>query len=119
MYINDAERVGKRFKDAQAESPAAFNETSDVNFFNAQLAPNAGDDKRIAPSMPDNLFNLSASESPFRRLKRGVDDRLRGKQTEDSMALPHSLALANFEVVSRVKVLGVLVKGIDKISNMA
>ncbi|WP_411381249.1 hypothetical protein [Pseudomonas sp. MPB26] len=119
MYIDDAERVQKRSGDAQAESPAAFNEISDVDFFNAQLDPTAGHYKRIAPSMPDNLFNLSVSESPFRRVKRGVDDRLRNKQTEDSMALPHSLALANFAVVSRVKVLGTLVKGIDKISNMA
>ncbi|NWB53563.1 hypothetical protein [Pseudomonas sp. F8002] len=119
MYINDAERVQKRSWDVPAESPTAFNGTSDMNFFNAQLDHSAAHYKRISPSMPDNLFNLNAPKSSFERVKKGMDDMLRNKQTEASHALPQSLALANFEVVAPVKVCGMLVKGLDKISNLA
>ena len=74
MYINDAERVQKRSWDVPAESPTAFNGTSDMNFFNAQLDHSAAHYKRISPSMPDNLFNLNAPKSSFERVKKGMDD---------------------------------------------
>ncbi|OIN48842.1 hypothetical protein BLL37_26235 [Pseudomonas azotoformans] len=119
MYIDDAERVKIGSRGVLAESPAAFDEIADMNFFNAQLDHSAELFKSTPPVIPVSLFNLSASESSFKRVKKGMDDTLRNKQTKESYALPQSLALANFEVVSRVKVLGMLVKGVDKISNLA
>lgn len=119
MHIDNAEGVKKEFKNIQAEPLAVFNDTSDMNFFNAQLDLSAAPYKRIAPSSPDNLFNFSPSEEPFVRLKRGVNDTLRNKHTEASYALPQALGEANFAVVSKIKMLGLAVKSLDKISNMA
>ncbi|PQZ86622.1 MULTISPECIES: hypothetical protein [Pseudomonas] len=118
MYITHAELLKKRSNAEDVESPAAFNDTTDSNFFSAQLNLTAENYKKTSPSTADNSFNLGVPESSFRRVRRGIDDRLRNKSTKESNALPQTLALANFEVVSRVKVLGMLVKGIDKVSNL-
>lgn len=118
MYISDADHLENSSIGTQAESPAVFNKTSDINFFNAHLNLTAQPSRKIGPAMPSTLFNLGASESTARRVKRGMRDRLRNKQTKEAHALPESLAVANFEVVSQVKVLGMLVKGLDKVSNM-
>lgn len=118
MYINNADRLEREPSGTQAESSSAFNDTSDINFFNAQMSISTGPNKSISPSMPSNLLNLSIPESAAGRVKRGMRDRLQNKQTKEAHALPQSLALANLEVVGRVKMLGMLVKGVDKIATM-
>ncbi len=118
MYIYNADRLAPESSGTRADSPAAFNETSDINFFNAQLNLTAEPAKRVSPAAPSNLLNLSIPESAAGRVKRGMRDRLQDKQTKDAHALPQSLALANLEVVGRVKMLGMLVKGVDKIATM-
>lgn len=104
----------------QAQTPAAMNGTSDINFFNAQLSPTGQSGNGAAPSMTSNLFAVGSTESTAtsKRLKRGIRDTMLNKQTKEVHALPESLANANLSVVLQVKVAGLLVKGIDKISTM-
>lgn len=115
MYIYNADRLARESSGTRADSPAAFNETSDINFFNAQLNPTAESNKSTGPLLPD----LSTPNSALGRAKRGVSDRLQNKETKEAHALPHSLGLANFELVLPIKVIGMGVKCVDKISSLA
>ncbi|MBC2409468.1 hypothetical protein HF257_25975 [Pseudomonas sp. WS 5106] len=104
----------------QAESSVAVNGTSDINFFSAQLNPTGQPNKEIRPAVSGNLFNIGAPESAAadKRVKRGVRDMMLNKRTQEAHALPESLAAANLNVVTRVKLLSLLVKGVDKIATM-
>lgn len=119
MYITHTGLAENGAIATQAQAPAANNGTSDINFFNAQLNPSGQQVNGVAPSMATNLFNVGATESAAaRRVKRGMRDTMLNKQTKEAHALPESLAAANLDVVARVKMLGLLVKGVDKIATM-
>ncbi|AZP69676.1 hypothetical protein EJJ20_02850 [Pseudomonas poae] len=104
----------------QAQTPAALSGTSDINFFNAQLGNTGQAGNGVASSTATNLFTVSAPESmaASKRVKRGMRDTMLNKQSKEAHALPESLAAANLGVVLQVKVAGLLVKGVDKISTM-
>ncbi|MCF5721591.1 hypothetical protein [Pseudomonas syringae] len=120
MYINNAGFSESVPLASQAQTPADINGTSDINFFNAHMNPTSQSANKIAPSMTTNQFNVGALESTAvaKRVKRGMRDTLLSKQTKEAHALPESLAAANLDVVARVKMLGLLVKGVDKIATM-
>lgn len=120
MYITHTGLAENGTIATQAQSPAANNGTSDINFFNAQMNPIGQSVSAVQPSMASNLFNMGAPESgaAAKRVKRGLRDTLLNKQTKEAHALPESLAAANLDVVARVKMLGLLVKGVDKIATM-
>ena len=120
MYITHTGLAETTTVATQAQSPAAYSGTSDINFFNAQMNPSSHSGNGVAPPVATNLFNVSASESAgaAKRVKRGMRDTLLNKQTKEAHALPESLAAANLEVVARVKMLGLLVKGVDKIATL-
>ena len=75
--------------------------------------------KSTGPLLPGDLFNPSTPKSALGRAKRGVNDRIQNKETKEAHALPHSLGLANFELVLPIKVIGMGVKCVDKISSLA
>jgi hypothetical protein len=120
MYLTNEELQASGSISSQVESPAAFIGTSDVNFFNAQMNPTWQPDRAIGASAPGNLFIVGFPDSAAaaKRIKRGVRDTMLNKQTKEAHALPESLAAANLDVVARVKILGLLVKGVDKIATM-
>lgn len=120
MYISNAGFPETGSIASQGETPAAINGASDVNFFNAQLNPIGQHGKPPQPSTTANPLAIGAPDATvaYKRVKRGMRDTLLNKQTKDAHALPEALAAANLDVVARVKVLGSLVKGVDKISTM-
>lgn len=120
MYTTNAGQPAIGPMSTQVEAPTAFNGSSDINFFNAQMQSTGLPDKGVASSMAGNLLNAGVPESAAvsRRVKRGMRDMMLNKQTKEAHALPESLAAANLDVVARVKTLGLLVKGVDKIATM-
>jgi hypothetical protein len=120
MYLTHAGLQASGSISSQAESPAAFNGTSDVNFFNAQMSPTGQPDRRIGASAPGNLFNVGASDSvaPAKRVKRGMRDTMLDKQTKEAHALPEALGDAYADKIVRIKICGLIVKGVDKTLTM-
>ncbi|TFY94975.1 hypothetical protein DYL61_06005 [Pseudomonas nabeulensis] len=120
MYITHTGLPGNGPHSTQAETPDALNGASDINFFNAQLSASRQPLSEGATSTAANLFSLSATESTAaaKRVQRGIRDTLSNKQTKEAHALPEALAAANLGVVAQVKVVGLLVKGVDKIATM-
>ena len=120
MYITHMGLAQNGSHFTQAETPDALNGTSDINFFNAQLSANPQPASGVATSMATNLFSIGAPESAAasKRVQRGIRDTLSNKQTKQAHALPEALAAANLGVVAQVKVVGLLVKGVDKIATM-
>lgn len=120
MYINNTALSENDTFTPQPLMPAAVGGTSDINFFNAQLSTTGQTGNGVASAKATALFSLDAPESiaANKRAKRGMRDTLLNKQTKEAHALPESLANANLDVVARVKVVGLLAKGVDKISTM-
>ena len=120
MYITHAGFPEHGTIATQAQMPGATSGTSDINFFNAQLTPTGQSANGVASSPANHLFTVGAPESSAAsmRVKRGMRDTMLKKQTKEAHALPESLAAANLGVVLQVKVAGLLVKGVDKISTM-
>ncbi|PRA26363.1 hypothetical protein [Pseudomonas poae] len=120
MYITHTGLPDNGPHSTQAETPDALNGTSDINFFNAQLSATRQPVSGVATTLSANLFSLGVPESTAaaKRVQRGIRDTLSNKQTKQAHALPEALAAANLGVVAQVKVVGLLVKGIDKIATM-
>ncbi|KMT55275.1 hypothetical protein [Pseudomonas fildesensis] len=120
MYINHAGLPGNRGITPQAETPAASNGTSDVNFFNAQLSHTDQSGKGTPPAMAADLFSLGASESTTlsRRVSKGFRDESLNKKTKAAHEFTQSLSEAHLNLTARVKVLSSLVKGVDKVATM-
>ncbi len=120
MYITDAEIPVNRNITPQADAPAGINRTSDINFFNAQLSQTDHPAKGSAPAIasPSSSWDSTESASLSRRVSKGFRDASLSKRTKDANEFPQSLAEAHMDVMSRVKVIGALAKGVDKISSM-
>ncbi|MFN3355005.1 MAG: hypothetical protein ACK418_03155 [Pseudomonas sp.] len=105
---------------AQADMPNANNAVSDINFFNAQLNPTEQFGNGIAPVTAPAASPWDATESQTlsRRVSKGFRDASQNKKTKDANEFPQALAEAHIEVMSRVKVIGAVAKGVDKISNL-
>ncbi|TFY86942.1 hypothetical protein DYL59_20505 [Pseudomonas kairouanensis] len=116
MYINSTELSENDTSTTQSHTPAALDETSDISFFNAQLSTTGQTGNGVA----SGLFAAHAPESTAasKRIKRGTRDTMLNKKTKEAHALPELMATANLDVVARVKMLGLLVKSVDKVATM-
>lgn len=105
---------------SQSEAPGAINRASDINFFNAQLSQAEQPVKGIVPAVasPTQSWDATASDTLSRRVSKGFRDASLNKKTKDANEFPQSLAEAHIDVMSRVKVIGAVAKGVDKISSM-
>lgn len=104
----------------QADAPGTLNRASDVNFFNAQLNANEPSGKAVGPVMasPVPSWGSEESDSLSRRVSKGFRDASQNKKSRDANEFPQSLAEAHIDVMSRVKVISAITKGVDKISSM-
>ncbi|MCK6186138.1 MULTISPECIES: hypothetical protein [unclassified Pseudomonas] len=105
---------------AHADMPDANNAVSDISFFNAQLNPAEPSGNGVAPVTASAASPWDATESQTlsRRVSKGFREASQNKKTKDANEFPQALAEAHIEVMSRVKVIGAIAKGIDKISNL-
>ena len=86
----------------------------------AQLSPTEPSGNGIAPVTAPAASPWDATESQTlsRRVSKGFRDASQNKKTKDANEFPQALAEAHIEVMSRVKVIGAVAKGVDKISNL-
>ncbi|CRM89901.1 hypothetical protein [Pseudomonas sp. 22 E 5] len=105
---------------AQVDTPDANSAVSDINFFNAQLNTTEQSGNGIAPALASaaSPWDSTESQTLSRRVSKGFRDASQNKKTKDANEFPQSLAEAHIDVMSRVKVIGAIAKGVDKISNL-
>ena len=120
MYITTPGQSENSSTLPQAEAPGAINRASDINFFNAQLSQAEQPVKGIVPAVasPAQSWDATASDTLSRRVTKGFRDASLNKKTKDANEFPQALAEAHIDVMSRVKVIGAVAKGVDKISSM-
>jgi len=120
MYTNNAGGPGNGNTITQAETPAALDGTSDSNFFTAQLNPSERPGKGTAPTGMGLPLTLGPAESATlsKRVSKGFRDMSLNKKTKDAHEFAQSLSESHVNVVAGVKVLGAIVKGVDKVASM-
>lgn len=104
----------------QADTPAGINRASDIHFFNTQMGQGEPSGKSIAAATasPMSSWDATDSDALSRRVSKGFRDASQNKKTKDANEFPQTLAEAHIDVMSRVKVIGAVAKGVDKISSM-
>lgn len=104
----------------QADAPDVGSQAHDISFFTAQMNHTEQPVRAIASTMASPSLSGGSPESDTlsRRVSKGFRDASLSKKTKDANEFPQALAEAHIDVMSRVKVIGALAKGVDKISNM-
>ncbi|WP_172979333.1 hypothetical protein [Pseudomonas kitaguniensis] len=120
MYIATPGLAETRNTSTQADAFGAINRAADISFFNAQLGNPEQPGKGVAPAMasPPVSWGSTESDTLSRRVSKGFRDSSQNKNTKDANEFAQSLAEAHIDIMSRVKVISALTKGIDKISSM-
>ncbi|OIN49355.1 hypothetical protein [Pseudomonas costantinii] len=120
MIITHEKFTTNGITSSAAEKPVESNQSSDMNFFHAEMSRASPLDRgsMSAVASPGDFQFARESAKIAGRLSKGFRDASQMKGAWESGKFPQLLAEAHVDAIANVKVIGAIAKACDKISSM-